>query len=313
MECNSTLIYFDCSDLESFVPSDDGAGNSLRLLIQGLLSVEFWVWWNLWVFFSLLLLPCLSGYFSSSKKIWNTLCMMWSYARSSANNDRIVTNDSRLCLLLRARVAIGVKCIERMPYAELVRLYNSHAPLLDLDTSRKLSGSRRLCTIMKEASLHDLSYIYNATDIISRKVEQCLLLNSNYLKQQRLWERLSCKFDQECFDDYTIQRFQLVLMILSLFEGIDDIRNVILYGVPGLPSLSLPESATYSEIRSMIVREVPNFSEFYFVANGKVIEIEDNVIDWGFGHLVLNVHTSRDLPGGSKRLNSRRRGQRSKM
>ena len=95
-----------------------------------------------------------------------------------------------------------------------------------------------------------------------------------------------------------------MLMILSLFEGRDDIRNVILYGVPGLPSLSLPESATYSEIRSMIVREVPNFSEFYFVANGKVIKIEDNVIDWGFGHLVLNVHTSRDLPGGSKRVNS---------
>ena len=57
-----------------------------------------------------------------------------------------------------------------------------------------------------------------------------------------------------------------MLMILSLFEGRDDIRNVILYGVPGLPSLSLPESATYSEIRSMIVRELPSFSEFYFVA-----------------------------------------------
>ena len=85
MECNSTLIYFDCSDLEGFVPSDDGAGNSPRLLIQGLLSEEFWVWWNLWVFYALLLLLCSSGYFSCSKQIWNTLCMMWSYARSSAN------------------------------------------------------------------------------------------------------------------------------------------------------------------------------------------------------------------------------------
>ena len=41
-----------------------------------------------------------------------------------------------------------------------------------------------------------------------------------------------------------------------------------------------------------------------FVARGRIIYVEDTIIDWGSGHLVLNVHTSRDLPGESMRSSS---------
>ena len=121
-----------------------------------------------------------------------------------------------------------------------------------------------------------------------------------YLKQQRLWERVSCKLNQRHFDDHTIEMFQFVLLVLSLFESTnEDIKTVILYGVPGLPSVSLSVTATYAEIRAMILQRAPHIEDLYFVARGRIIYIEDTVINWGSGHLVLNVHTSRDLPGGS--------------
>ena len=111
----------------------------------------------------------------------------------------------------------------------------------------------------------------------------------------------------------TIERFQFVLLVLSLFESTnEDIRTVVLYGVPGLPSLTLPISSTYTDVRSTIVRTAPSFNEFYFVAYGRMITIEDTVIEWGSGHLVLNVHSCRDLPGGSMRSSSdeERKGRR---
>ena len=47
----------------------------------------------------------------------------------------------------------------------------------------------------------------------------------------------------------TIERFQFVLLVLSLFESTnEDIRTVVLYGVPGLPSLTLPVSSTYMQM-----------------------------------------------------------------
>ena len=84
----------------------------------------------------------------------------------------------------------------------------------------------------------------------------------------------------------------------------EDIKTVILYGVPGLPSVSLSVTATYADIRAMILQRAPCIRDFYFVARGRIICIEDTVIDWGSGHLVLNVHTLRGLPGGSKQSSS---------
>ena len=84
----------------------------------------------------------------------------------------------------------------------------------------------------------------------------------------------------------------------------ENIKTVILYGVPGLPSLSMPVTATYAEIRAMILQRASHIRDFYFVARGRIVYIEDTVIDRGSEHLVLNVHTSRDLPGGSMRGSS---------
>ena len=153
---------------------------------------------------------------------------------------------------------------------------------------------------MRGASLFDLSRIYCASDIISHNVERILSENPTYLKQQRRWEKISRDLNRECVDEQTIQIFLFVLLLLSLFERADeDTRTVILYGVPGLPSLSVSCSATYAKIRSMIVQIVPTFRDCYFVAHGRIIQIEDTPINWGSGHLVLNVHTCGDLLGGS--------------
>ena len=228
--------------------------------------------------------------------------MVWKSFKSSFTCVCTPQNDSRFCLLLRARVAIGIKQIERMPYCQLIRVHNCHAPLLYLEDSRQFSGTIKLDRIMQDASISELTYLNNASDIISRHVEQVLSQNLKYVKQQRLWGRISCQLNQICFDDHTIEKFQLVLLVLSLFETADEeLKTVILYGVPGLPSVSPTVTATYAEIRAMIVRRAPNLRNFYFVAHGRIIQIEDTVIDWGSGHLVLNVHTTRDLPGGSER------------
>ena len=267
--------------------------------VRSIISEELFVWWNLSLFLSVLLIGFLTGRYSTYHLL-HALYMVWSSVQSSFTKVCNVTNDSRLCLLLRARVAIGIKRIERMPFRQLIQLHNSHAPLLYLEASRQLPGTNKLCRIMKEASLYDLSYINNASDIISRNVEKVLSQNLKYVKQQRLWERVACKLNQRHFDDHTIEMFKFVILVLSLFENNnEDIKTVILYGVPGLPSVSLSDSATYADIRAMIVQRAPNLRDFYFVAHGRIIHIENTVIDWGSGHLVLNVHTTKDLPGGS--------------
>ena len=236
--------------------------------------------------------------------IFHSLWIVWTPFQRFIK-DCAVTNDSRLYLLLRARVVIGIKRISRMSYSELQQLLNSHAPLHDLEAKRGSLSSHKLCERLREASLPELSYLYDASEIITRNVVQVLSQNPKYVKQQRRWGKVTGGHDRESFELHTIERFQFVLLVLSLFEKTnEDIRTVILYGVPGLPSLTLSVSATYAEIRSTILRTAPSFSEFFFVAKGRIITIEDTVIDWGSGHLVLNVHSCRDLPGGSMRGSS---------
>ena len=285
-------------DLDRTVSSGVSDGSLLQLMVQSPMSGELCMWWNLCLFSSVFLIGFLSGcYFINH--LLDALYMVWRSFKSTPKN------DSRFCLLLRARVAISIKQIERMPYCELIRVQNCHAPLLYLEDTRQLSSTIKLGRIMKDASISELSYLNNSSDIISRHVEQVLSQNLKYVKQQRLWGRISCKLNRICFDDHTIEKFQLILLVLSLFETADEeLKTVILYGVPGLPSVSPTVTATYAEIRAMIVRRAPNLRNFYFVAHGRIIQIEDTVIDWGSGHLVLNVHTTRDLPGGSERGSS---------
>ena len=134
-------------------------------------------------------------------------------------------------------MAYGLFRIKRMSFRELVRLRNSQAPLLDLEDMREVLSSNKLSRRMRGASLFDLSRIYCASDIISHNVERILSENPTYLKQQRRWEKISRDLNRECVDEQTIQMFLFILLLLSLFERADeDMRTVILYGVPGLPS-----------------------------------------------------------------------------
>ena len=179
-------------------------GSPAQLMIRSLISEEPYVWWDLCFYLPVLLIGILSGcYFSGH--LLHGLYMVWSSVKCSFTRVWTSTNESRLCLLLRSRVAIGIKRIERMPYCELIQLHNSHAPLLYLEASRQLLGTKRLCRIIKEASISDLSYVTNASDSISRHVEKVLSQNLKYVKQLRLWERRKCKFDRSYFNDHTIE------------------------------------------------------------------------------------------------------------
>ena len=279
-------------------------GQSIYVVLRPM-SEKLFVRWNLFLFSSVLLIVVLSRS-HSIYHLFHALNMLWSYVQSSLTTVFTVTNESGFCLLVRARVAIGIKRIERMPYRELIRLHGSHAPLLYLETSRQVSGNNKLSLIMKDASLSDLSFLYSASDIISGHVEQVLSQNFKYVKMERWWKKTSCKYNEEYFDDLTIERFQFILLVLSLFESTrEDIGTIILYGVPGLPSVSLSRNSTYADIRSLIIRTTTHLRDFYFVARAKIIQIEDTAIDWGSGHLVLNVHTSGDLPGGSMQSSSK--------
>ena len=77
-----------------------------------------------------------------------------------------------------------------------------------------------------------------------------------------------------------IYSFLLIILILSLFvKSEENLRNVILYGVPGLRRISISKEETYSTIRKEIWKFAQKFSNFYFVHRGLIIKDEDVVID----------------------------------
>ena len=286
-------------DLEDFVYLGVAATNQTEVMSQGLMFEEWHVWLNRCIILSVLILCCIAVCDRSTYYLLHALYKLWSYLHCNVGKACTVKEDSDFCLLIRARKAYGIERVKRMSYNELLRLHNSHAPLLNLDATRSILRSNRLSTRMKEASLSELSYLYEISDFISGNVEQILSRRHKYVKQKRRWNKMLLGLNQECFDEHTIKRFQFILLVLSLFESTnEDIRTVILYGVPGLPSVSLSLNATYAELRSKIRRRAPKLDEFYFVAHGRIIKIEDTVVDWRNGHLILNVHTCRDLPGG---------------
>ena len=107
-----------------------------------------------------------------------------------------------------------------------------------------------------------------------------------------------------------IYSFLLIMLILSLFEKSEgSVRTVILYGVPGLPSISISPEETYSTIRKEILEFAPSLSNFYFVHRGVIIKDEDVRINWGSGHEVINVHSRGDLKGGAKKDKRKTRGR----
>ena len=133
------------------------------------------------MFSSIFLLGFSYGCFVTIYRLLHFAFMVWSSLLSTYT----VKDDPHLCLLLQARLAHGRVRIKRMSYSELIRLQKSHAPLLDLEAAREVLSSNMLCRRMRGASPSDLSRIYDASDIISRNVEQFLLQNATNVKQQR--------------------------------------------------------------------------------------------------------------------------------
>ena len=79
---------------------------------------------------------------------------------------------SRFQLLVRLRMAIGMRRLQRLSKDGLLRLMKSHAPLHTLEDICGFPRSRSLSVQANMACLEDLSHLYSASDLISIYVEQ---------------------------------------------------------------------------------------------------------------------------------------------
>ena len=76
-------------------------------------------------------------------------------------------------------------------------------------------------------------------------------------------------------------------------------RNVLLYGVPGIPSLLLPHGSTFYDVRRILWVRAPRLPNFYFVLGGVIVKDEFVQIEWSGRQLVLHVQFCGELKGGS--------------
>ena len=72
-------------------------------------------------------------------------------------------------------------------------------------------------------------------------------------------------------------------------------RNVLLYGVPGIPSLLLPHGSTFYDVRRILWVRAPHLPNFYFVLGGVIVKDEFVQIQWSTGLLVLHVQFCGEL------------------
>ena len=85
-----------------------------------------------------------------------------------------------------------------------------------------------------------------------------------------------------------------------MYETIEErMGNVLLYGVPGIPSLLLPHGSTFYDVRRLLWVRAPRLPNFYFVLGGVIVKDEFVQIDWSRGQLVLHVQFCGELKGGS--------------
>ena len=82
---------------------------------------------------------------------------------------------SRFHLLVRLRLEIGMRRVQRLSKVGLLRLVNSHVPLHSLEDICGFQRSRSLSVQANMASLEDLTYLYTASDLISNYVEKLVL------------------------------------------------------------------------------------------------------------------------------------------
>ena len=81
---------------------------------------------------------------------------------------------TRFQLLLRLRIAIGMRRVQRLSKVGLLRLVKSHAPLHSLEDICGFQRSSSLSVQAKMACLDDLAYLYTASDLISNYVQKLL-------------------------------------------------------------------------------------------------------------------------------------------
>ena len=79
---------------------------------------------------------------------------------------------SRFQLLVKLRMAIGMRRVQRLSKVGLLHLVKSHAPLDSLEYIGGFSRSRSLSVQQNMACLEDLPYLYSASDLISTYVGQ---------------------------------------------------------------------------------------------------------------------------------------------
>ena len=106
--------------------------------------------------------------------------------------------------------------------------------------------------------------------------------------------------DNETLD--VVNHLLFIILLLSLYEPSEENKkNVILYGVPGIPSLRVLAKSSYCDIRKIIRGRAPHLPNFYFVHGGVIIKDEYADIAWVRGHLVLNVNFCGEVRGGSEK------------
>ena len=60
-----------------------------------------------------------------------------------------------------------------------------------------------------------------------------------------------------------------------MYETIEErMGNVLLYGVPGIPSLLLPHGSTFYDVRRLLWVRAPRLPNFYFVLGGVIVKDE---------------------------------------
>ena len=199
-------------------------------------------------------------------------------------------------------MVLGRLRLQRLSNVELLRIRNSPSCLHSIEPSCGIGQARSLSVHMANASIEDLLYLSRASDIVSLYVEQVIAKRTQDAKKERLWKRRVRYCTADTIQCDIIYSFLLIILILSVFEKSEEsVRNVILYGVPGLPGVSISENETYSTIRKEILQLAPNLPSFYFVHRGVIIKKEDVEVKWGGGHVVLNVHFRGVLKGGTKK------------
>ena len=187
---------------------------------------------------------------------------------------------SRFRLLIKLRMALGRLRAKRLSYVELLSLRNSPACLHSLELSCGIAKARSLSVQIADASLEDLLYLSRASDIMALYLEKLIARRTQESKKERRRKQNLRHLTTETMRGNFIYSFILIILILSLFvKSEENLRNVILYGVPGLRSISISKEETYSTIREEIWKFAPKFSNFYFVHRGLIIKDEDVVID----------------------------------